>query len=121
MLMLNAIVGLGGWIVVFMTRIRRASSFGGGATATGFWGGMTVGRLVLGFLTGRIGEFKAVIIYLTLTIALQLIFWLVSNLIVSAVSVALLGVFIGKHHLLSNPFLPAQSRSQLTKSPTSTR
>ena len=81
-----------------MTRVRGASPFGGGATATGFWGGMTVGRLVLGFLTGRIGEFKAVIIYLALTIALQLIFWLVSNLIVSAVSVALLGVFIGTSH-----------------------
>jgi len=58
---------------------------------------MTVGRLVLGFVTGRIGESRAGLLYLTLTIALQLIFWRVSNLIVSAVSVALLGVFIGMY------------------------
>jgi len=56
---------------------------------------MTVGRLVLGFVTGRIGESRAGLLYLGLTIALQILFWQVSNMIVSAVSVALLGVFIG--------------------------
>jgi len=56
---------------------------------------MTVGRLVLGFVTGRIGESRAGLLYLGLTIALQILFWQVSNIIVSAVSVALLGVFIG--------------------------
>ncbi|TAQ86579.1 hypothetical protein B7494_g5092 [Chlorociboria aeruginascens] len=91
----GAEVSLGGWIVVFMTRVRKATSFAGGATAAGFWGGMTLGRLCLSFLTARLGEFESVLLYLILTIILQLVFWLVPNLAVSAVSVAFLGVFMG--------------------------
>ncbi|KAK4986993.1 hypothetical protein LTR50_004945 [Elasticomyces elasticus] len=88
-------VSLGGWIVVFMTRVRNASSFVGGAAATGFWGGMTVGRLFLSFLTTRVGALRSMILYLCLTIVFELIFWLVPNLVVSAVSAVILGVFIG--------------------------
>ncbi|RDL41656.1 uncharacterized protein BP5553_01635 [Venustampulla echinocandica] len=91
----GAEVSLSGWIVVFMTRVRGASSFAGGASATGFWGGMTVGRLFLAFLTSRIGENKSMMIYLGLSVVLELIFWLVPNLVVSAVSAALLGMFMG--------------------------
>jgi nitrate/nitrite transporter NarK len=91
----GAEVSLGGWIVVFMTKIRHASSFASGASATGFWGGMTVGRLFLSFLTARLGEFRSVLLYLSLAVILELIFWLVPSLITSAVTVALLGVVMG--------------------------
>lgn len=53
-------VGLGGWIVTFMIRVRQAGRFSSGMTATGFWLGLTVGRVVLGFVTGRIGEKLAI-------------------------------------------------------------
>lgn len=49
-------VALGGWIVVFMIRVRHGAAFASGMTATGFWLGITVGRLVLGFVTPRVGE-----------------------------------------------------------------
>ncbi|RYP15743.1 hypothetical protein DL765_005518 [Monosporascus sp. GIB2] len=91
----GAEVALGGWIVVFMTRIRGATSIAGGAAATGFWGGMTAGRLFLSFLTARLGEFWSMILYLGLTIAFELIFWLVPNMIASAVAAAMLGVVMG--------------------------
>ncbi|KAH8800311.1 MFS transporter-like protein [Xylogone sp. PMI_703] len=91
----GAEVSLGGWIVVFMTRVHHATSFAGGATSTGFWGGMTVGRLCLSFVTARVGEFKSVLLYLGLAIIFELIFWLVPNLIVGAISAALLGLFMG--------------------------
>ncbi|TVY83691.1 Bypass of stop codon protein [Lachnellula suecica] len=91
----GAEVSLGGWIVQFMINVRSASPFQSGATATGFWGGMAAGRVLLGFLTGRIGEFNAVLAYIAISICLELIFWLVPSLIVSAVSVALLGFFLG--------------------------
>lgn len=110
-LMRDLIVSLGGWIVVFMTNVRGATSFAGGATATGFWGGMTVGRLFLSFLTARIGEFRSVLLYLALTIILELIFWLVPNLVVSAVSIAFVGMFMGKSMPLS-----AFSQSELSPS-----
>ena len=53
-------VGLGGWIVVFMIRVRHGERFASGMTATGFWLGLTVGRFVLGFVTPRIGEKLAI-------------------------------------------------------------
>jgi fucose permease len=53
-------VGLGGWIVVFMIRVRHGARFASGMTATGFWLGLTVGRFILGFVTPRIGEKLAI-------------------------------------------------------------
>ena len=78
-----------------MIRIREASSFAAGAAATGFWGGMTAGRLFLSLLTARLGEFKAMLLYLGLSITFELTFWLIPDLVVTAVSAALLGVFLG--------------------------
>ena len=53
-------VALGGWIVTFMINVRKAAPFASGMTATGFWMGITVGRLVLGFVTPKIGEKLAI-------------------------------------------------------------
>ncbi|KAL9596161.1 MAG: hypothetical protein Q9219_005981 [cf. Caloplaca sp. 3 TL-2023] len=88
-------VSLGGWIVNFMIRVRHGEPFSSGMTATGFWLGLTVGRVTLGFITPRIGERLAVCIYLLLSVGFELIFWLVPQFIVSAVAVSLLGFFIG--------------------------
>ncbi|KAF1989290.1 MFS general substrate transporter [Aulographum hederae CBS 113979] len=88
-------VALGGWITEFMLSVRKGGRFASGMTATGFWLGMTVGRVVLGFVTPRIGENLAIIIYIPITIALELLFWLVPQFYVSAVSVAFQGFFLG--------------------------
>lgn len=55
-------VGLGGWIVTFMIRVRNGGRFASGMTATGFWLGITVGRVVLGFVTPRIGEKISIVV-----------------------------------------------------------
>lgn len=78
-----------------MTKVRSASSFTSGVTATGFWAGMTVGRVGLSFLTARLGEFRSVLLYLAFCLGLELIFWLVPSLVASAVAVAFLGMFLG--------------------------
>ncbi|KAI1170063.1 MFS general substrate transporter [Nemania sp. FL0916] len=91
----GAEVSIGGWIVEFMTHARGASNFIGGATATGFWGGMTVGRLVLSFLTARLGESRSMLLYLGFTIAFELVLWLVPDLVTSVVAAVFLGIAIG--------------------------
>ncbi|EEP80376.1 conserved hypothetical protein [Uncinocarpus reesii 1704] len=93
----GAEVGLGGWIVTFMINIRHGSAFASGMSATGFWLGLTVGRVILGFVTPRLfrSEKHAVIVYLLFTIALELLFWLVPQFYISAVMVSLLGFFLG--------------------------
>jgi fucose permease len=65
---LDMIVALGGWIVVFMTRVRGATAIAGSAAASGFWGGMTIGRLFLSFVTVRLGEFVSTYKGSTITI-----------------------------------------------------
>ena len=88
-------VSLGGWIVTFMIRVRHGQPFASGMTATGFWLGLTVGRVSLGFITPKIGERLAVAIYIICSIGLELLFWLVPQFLVSAVAISLVGFFIG--------------------------
>ncbi|KAK2806418.1 hypothetical protein FQN50_005835 [Emmonsiellopsis sp. PD_5] len=90
-------VALGGWIVTFMIRVRHASNFASGMASTGFWAGLTVGRVILGFVTPRLfkSEKRAVAVYLIISVALQLLFWLIPQFVVSAVMAAFLGFFLG--------------------------
>lgn len=89
------IVSIGGWIVEFMMQVRDGNAVASGLVPTGFWAGVTVGRVVLGFANEAFGERIAVITYLALSIALELVFWLVPQFIVSAVAVSFIGFFTG--------------------------
>ncbi|KAK8086142.1 Bypass of stop codon protein 6 [Apiospora phragmitis] len=86
---------LGGWIVTFMLDVRHAEAFNAGLTVTFFWLGLAVGRVTLGFATGRIGEKRAIAAYLVLALALQLLYWQVPSFVASAVFVSLEGFFLG--------------------------
>lgn len=90
-------VALGGWITTFMLRARHASPFASGMAATLFWTGITVGRVILGFVTPRAfpSVKEAVVAYLFLAIVSQLAFWFIENFIVSLVSIFWLGFALG--------------------------
>ncbi|KGO76380.1 Major facilitator superfamily domain, general substrate transporter [Penicillium italicum] len=88
-------VAIGGWIIVFITNVRHGDPFQSGMAEIGFWLSITVSRFVLGFMSPRIGEKLSIAIYILLAIALELIFWLVPEFIVSAVAVAFVGFFMG--------------------------
>ncbi|KNB15339.1 hypothetical protein FOXG_13933 [Fusarium oxysporum f. sp. lycopersici 4287] len=88
-------VSLGGWIVTFMLRVRHAKPFLAGLTVTLFWLGLTLGRVVLGFVTERTGEKTAIMVYLMLSMGLELLYWLVPNFVASVIFVMLLGFFLG--------------------------
>lgn len=77
-----------------MLRIRHGSAYASGIVETGYWLGITMGRLILGFVTGRIGEKLAIVIYLVAGVALELLFWLVPSFMASAVLVSFLGFFL---------------------------
>lgn len=91
----GAEVCLGGWIPTFMIEVRHADGFLAGLVVTLFWAGLTIGRVVLGFVTGRIGEKLAITMYLALCMALQALYWLVPNIEATIVFVILLGFFLG--------------------------
>jgi fucose permease len=88
-------VALGGWIVEFMIQVRNGAPFQSGMVATGFWLGITVGRVILGFITPRLGENLAIFLYLLFAMGMQLLFWLVPQFIVSSIAAALVGFFLG--------------------------
>ncbi|KAH8829030.1 MFS general substrate transporter [Flagelloscypha sp. PMI_526] len=91
-------VTIGGWIVSYMRELR-----GGGVNAgyisTGFFGGLTVGRIALLWVNNKVGEIRVVYIYSVLCIGLELVVWFVPSFFGSAISTALVGLFLG-------PFFP---------------
>lgn len=91
----GAEVGLGGWLVTFMTTVRHGTAFASGVTQSGLWAGTTCGRIVLGFVTGRFfhSEKRAAMFYLVAAMGLELMFWLIPNFESSAVCVAFLGQY----------------------------
>ncbi|KAI9045975.1 putative MFS transporter [Aspergillus affinis] len=88
-------VSTGGWIVTIMMDVRNGAAFPSGMTATGFWLGITIGRMALGFVTAKIGERIGTSIYITCSIAFSLVVWLVPNFYASAVAVSIQGFFLG--------------------------
>jgi fucose permease len=63
--------------------------------ASGFWIGMAIGRLTLGFSTDRIGVRVAVMCYLLVAIAIEVQFFLFSSWVMTAVLITLLGFIMG--------------------------
>ncbi|KAF4564724.1 hypothetical protein EYR40_010896 [Pleurotus pulmonarius] len=91
-------VTIGGWIVTFIIDVRHGGA-SSGYISSGFFGGLTVGRVALLWVNKKIGERRVLYLYTFLAIGLELIVWLVPSLIGGAVAVSLVGVLLG-------PFYP---------------
>lgn len=92
----GAEVTLGGWITTFMIAIRHGSVNQMGYITTAFWGGITVGRLALSFLGGKIRREQALTMcYMSLSTMFFAMFWIFPSLEISAAMIALVGFFMG--------------------------
>ncbi|KAF2656478.1 MFS general substrate transporter [Lophiostoma macrostomum CBS 122681] len=85
----------GGWVVEYLIAARNGTLPSVGYVTSGMWGGIFLGRLLLAEPTHKLGERRMVFSYCVAILALQLVFWLVPNLISGAVAISFLGVFIG--------------------------
>ncbi|OGE56468.1 hypothetical protein PENARI_c003G08065 [Penicillium arizonense] len=83
------------WMVEYLVNVRDGDVKQMGYVPAGFYGGAFLGRLLLAEPTHRFGERRMIFIYAVLCLGLQLIFWLVPNIITEAVAVSLLGLFMG--------------------------
>jgi fucose permease len=93
--MLGTGITAGGWVVEYLVQARNGHLPDVGYVPAALWGGIFVGRIVLAEPTHRYGERRMTFAYCVLILVFQLVFWLVPNLISSAVSLCLLGVFYG--------------------------
>ncbi|KIY70497.1 MFS general substrate transporter [Cylindrobasidium torrendii FP15055 ss-10] len=87
-------VTLGGWIVTYIISERGGNSSAGYITS-GFFGGVTVGRLTLIWVNKKIGEHRVVFLYSFIAIGLQLTVWFVPSIIENALAVSFIGVLLG--------------------------
>ncbi|PLB46362.1 MFS transporter [Aspergillus steynii IBT 23096] len=89
-------VSMGGWIFTFLVDLRHTTPFSAGIVTFTYWGGLTVGRVWLAFLTSCFKTQRmAVLVYLVASVVLHLIFCFVDDFLMSAISVSLLGFFLG--------------------------
>ncbi|PPQ74073.1 hypothetical protein CVT24_012943 [Panaeolus cyanescens] len=87
-------VTIGGWIVTFIIQERQGGP-SSGYISSGFFGGLTVGRVLLLWVNKKIGERRVIYIYAVLSIGLEFIVWFVPSLIGNAVAVSIVGVLLG--------------------------
>ncbi|KAJ3728000.1 MFS general substrate transporter [Lentinula guzmanii] len=80
-------VTIGGWIVTFIIRERDGGP-SAGYISSGFFGGLTLGRLALMYINKKIGEHRVVFIYVLLSIGLEVTVWFVPSIIENAVAVS---------------------------------
>ena len=91
---------ISGWIVSFMLRNRGATPYLASLSSSGYWVGMAVGRLVLGFATDRIGVRRATGLYFICALGIEVLFAVLSSAAVSVALMTLLGFVMG-------PFFPS--------------
>uniref|UniRef100_A0A060T0Y5 ARAD1C16346p n=1 Tax=Blastobotrys adeninivorans TaxID=409370 RepID=A0A060T0Y5_BLAAD len=89
-------VAMGGWVSTYMIDVRGGNPLKMGYVTTGYWVGITVGRFVLGFVTGHFKHEEILfVVYLAGAIVFEVLFWAVPSFALSAVSAGVIGFFLG--------------------------
>ncbi|KAI0701345.1 MFS general substrate transporter [Cytidiella melzeri] len=86
-------VTLGGWTVTYIMNVRGGGR-NSGYVSTGFFAGLTFGRVALLWVNKKIGERNAIFVYTVLAL-LELVIWFVPSLVGGAIAVSFIGVFLG--------------------------
>lgn len=87
-------VTIGGWIVTYIIEERNGGP-SAGYVASGFFGGLTLGRVILLPVNKWVGEHRVLFIYAILSLGLEFVIWFVPSLIGNAVTVSIIGMLLG--------------------------
>ncbi|KAF8911672.1 MFS general substrate transporter [Gymnopilus junonius] len=87
-------VTIGGWVVTFI-RVIRGGGPSSGYVASGFFGGLTAGRVLLIWVNQKIGEVNAIWVYTVLALLFQLTVWLVPSIVLNTIAICFIGVLLG--------------------------
>ncbi|KAG0183271.1 hypothetical protein DFQ28_001839 [Apophysomyces sp. BC1034] len=86
---------LGGWGYMFLTEGRHGNGIAMNRVMSGYWAGLAVGRLILGYVAGKFGEKSMITVFTVITVALLLTVSLVPNIIIDSAAFVLIGFMIG--------------------------
>ncbi|RXW14533.1 hypothetical protein EST38_g11321 [Candolleomyces aberdarensis] len=87
-------VTIGGWIVTYIIEIRNGGP-SSGYISSGFFGGLTLGRVLLLPVNKLVGERRVLFIYAILAFGLDFVIWFVPSLVGNAVVVSIIGLLLG--------------------------
>lgn len=82
-------------MVEYLHVVRKGSLSQVGYIGAAFAGGTALGRFVLVEPTFRFGEKRMLLLYVILSLALQIVFWRVSNIAVDSVMISFIGFLLG--------------------------
>ncbi|KAG9085360.1 hypothetical protein FS749_004472 [Ceratobasidium sp. UAMH 11750] len=94
----------GGWMVTFLLKERNANPKTVGYVASGFWGGLALGRIFIGQASPYIGikrEKYLVHIYLAVAVTMTILVWKVPSFLTNAFCTALIGFVLGPIYPIS--------------------
>ncbi|KAM5356684.1 hypothetical protein ACJ41O_003330 [Fusarium nematophilum] len=94
---LGATLTASGWVVEYLVDVRDGDLSQMGFVPAGFSGGSLLGRLLLAEPTHRFGVRRMIFGFTIISIALQLLFWLVPNIIAASIAISFLGFFMGPY------------------------
>ncbi|KAK5049400.1 hypothetical protein LTR84_004329 [Exophiala bonariae] len=92
---LGAVITVSGWVVEYLVQERSGSLSSIGYVPAALSGGGFLGRLLLAEPTHRFGERRMILLYTVVCLALQIMFWLIPNLVAGVVVYTALGFFSG--------------------------
>ena len=78
-------VTVGGWGLTFLQQGRHGDFIAMSNVIAGYWAGLAVGRIVLGYLCDRFGEKRMISIFTFMTIAVLVVLWLVADVVVDSI------------------------------------
>jgi fucose permease len=101
----GAEVSVGSWVYSLLTEERHSSILFSGWLVSGYWLGLTLGRVALARVALHIGSERLVLYCLTGIILAALIFWLVPFYPISAFGLCMLGFSFGPIYPITISFL----------------
>ncbi|KAF5005967.1 hypothetical protein FDECE_7636 [Fusarium decemcellulare] len=94
---LGATLTASGWVVEYLVVVRDGDLNSMGYVPAGFSGGSLLGRLLLAEPVHRFGIRRMIFGFTIISIGLQVLFWLVPNIIAASIAISLLGFFMGPY------------------------
>ncbi|WVQ81603.1 hypothetical protein IAT38_003727 [Cryptococcus sp. DSM 104549] len=87
-------ITIGGWATSFLLE-ERGGSDSSGYVSTGYFAGITLGRIALIPVSHLLGPHRSILLYTLGSIALSLVIWFTHTVIGNAICFAIVGIFLG--------------------------